>query len=55
MWYPSKRQDLDFLKKLLESGEIKPVIDRRYVLNEVPKALRYQEDGRARGKVVITI
>ena len=55
MWYPSKRQDLDFLKKLLESGEIKPAIDRRYELDEVPEALRYQEDGRARGKVVITI
>lgn len=47
-------QDLNFLRELLETGKIKPVIDRRYPLREVPEALRYLEQGHARGKVVIT-
>jgi NADPH:quinone reductase-like Zn-dependent oxidoreductase len=47
--------DLLFLKQLCEAGKVRPVIDRRYPLNEVPAAVRYVEDGRARGKVVITI
>jgi NADPH:quinone reductase-like Zn-dependent oxidoreductase len=51
---PNKK-DLVFLKELLESGKIKPVIDRRYPLSEVPEAIRYLEEGHARGKVVITI
>ncbi len=51
---PNKK-DLDFLKELLESGKIKPVIDRNYTLSEVPEAIRYLEEGHARGKVVITI
>ena len=51
---PNKK-DLVFLKKLLESGKIKPVIDRRYSLSEVPEAIRYLEEGHARGKVVIII
>lgn len=55
MWYPSKREDLEFLKELLGAGKIKPLIDRRYELSEVPEALRYLEEGRARGKVVITL
>jgi NADPH:quinone reductase-like Zn-dependent oxidoreductase len=44
-----------FLKKLLEAGKLKPVIDRSYPLSEVPQALRYQQEGRPRGKVVITV
>lgn len=51
---PNKK-DLLFLKELLEAGKIKPVIDRRYPLSEVPDAIRYLEQGHARGKVVITI
>ena len=47
--------DLNFVKDLLESGKIKPVIDRRYSLSEVPEALGYLEAGHARGKVVITV
>lgn len=54
MWVPNKREDLDFLKGLLETGRITPLIDNRFPLSEVPGALRYLEDGRARGKVVIT-
>jgi NADPH:quinone reductase-like Zn-dependent oxidoreductase len=49
------KKDLDFLRELIESGKIKPVIDRRYSLSEVPEAIRYLEEGHARGKVVITI
>ena len=43
------------MKKLLEAGKVKPVIDRRYTLSEAAEALRYYEEGRARGKVVITV
>ena len=49
------KKDLAFLKELLEAGNMKPVIDRRYPLHEVAVALRYLEEGHARGKVVITI
>jgi NADPH:quinone reductase-like Zn-dependent oxidoreductase len=49
------QKDLVFLKELLEAGKIKPVIDRRYTLNEVPDAFRYFEEGHAKGKVVITL
>ena len=47
--------DLVVLKELLEAGKIVPVIDRRYPLSEVPEAIRYLEEGHARGKVVITL
>ena len=48
-------KDLVFIKELLEAGKVKPVIDRRYPLSEVPEALRYLGEGHARGKVVITL
>jgi NADPH:quinone reductase-like Zn-dependent oxidoreductase len=47
--------DLVFLKELLETGKVVPVIDRKYSLSETPQAIRYIEEGHARGKVVITI
>ncbi|MDD5543975.1 MAG: NAD(P)-dependent alcohol dehydrogenase [Acidobacteriia bacterium] len=50
-----KREDLEILSKLLESGKVTPVIDRRYTLSEVPDAIRYLEEGHARGKIVITV
>jgi len=49
------REDLVFIKGLLESGKVKPVIDRRYPLSQVPDALRYLQEGHAKGKVVITV
>jgi NADPH:quinone reductase-like Zn-dependent oxidoreductase len=48
-------KDLEFVRDLIQSGKVKPVIDRRYTLSEVPKAIEYLETGRARGKVVITV
>ena len=51
---PNKK-DLAFMKELLEVGKVVPVIDRRYPLCEVSKALRYYGEGHARGKVVITV
>ena len=47
--------DLMVLKELCETGKVKPVIDRRFQLSEVPAAVRYVEDGHARGKVAITL
>ena len=47
--------DLLFLKELCEARKLRPTIDRRFPLSEVPAAVRYVEEGRARGKVVITI
>jgi NADPH:quinone reductase-like Zn-dependent oxidoreductase len=49
------QKDLAFMKELLEAGKVVPVIDRCYPLSEVPEALRYLEEGHARGKVVITV
>ena len=49
------QKDLLYMKELLESGKIKPVIDRRYPLSEVADAIRYIEEGHAKGKVVITV
>jgi NADPH:quinone reductase-like Zn-dependent oxidoreductase len=47
--------DLTFLAELIDAGKMTPVIDRTYPLGEVPKAIRYMQDGHARGKVVITV
>lgn len=49
------KQDLAFVKELLEAGQLVPVIDRTYPLSQVPDAIRYLEEGHAQGKVVITI
>jgi NADPH:quinone reductase-like Zn-dependent oxidoreductase len=48
-------EDMIVLKELIESGKVTPVIDRTYPLSEVPEAIRYLEEGRARGKVVINM
>lgn len=51
----NNREDLVFLKELIEAGKVTPVIDRRYTLREVPEAIRYLGEGHARGKVVIKV
>lgn len=51
----SNQTDLATLAEMVGTGKIKPVIDRRYTLAETPEAIRYLENGHARGKVVIDI
>jgi NADPH:quinone reductase-like Zn-dependent oxidoreductase len=49
------QRDLAFLKDLLESRKIVPVIDRRYPLSDAAGALRYLAEGHAQGKIVLTV
>ncbi|HZC98640.1 MAG TPA: NAD(P)-dependent alcohol dehydrogenase [Actinomycetes bacterium] len=50
-----RSEDLVVVKEFIEAGTVTPVIDRTYPLSEVPEAIRYLEQGHARGKVVITV
>jgi NADPH:quinone reductase-like Zn-dependent oxidoreductase len=50
-----REEDLQELRTLLESGTITPVVDKTFPLTDVPDAIRYLKEGRARGKIVITI
>ena len=52
---PSKQESMALLKELLECGKLTPHIDRTYPLSEVPEAIRYLQEGHAKGKVVITV
>jgi NADPH:quinone reductase-like Zn-dependent oxidoreductase len=54
-WKPFDPTDVATLKELVAAGTIRPVIDRRYPLAEVVEALRWVDDGHARGKVIITV
>lgn len=47
--------DLETLGEMVDSGKLAPVIDRVYPMQELPEAMRYLEEGHARGKVVVTI
>jgi NADPH:quinone reductase-like Zn-dependent oxidoreductase len=49
------KKDLAILGDLMQAGKVKPVIDRTYTLSQLPDAMRYLEEGHARGKVVITV
>lgn len=51
----SRREDLVALHDLVESGDLRPVIDRRYALEEAADAVRYLEGGHVRGKLVVTV
>ena len=48
-------EDLNTLRELMKAGKLRPVIDRRYRLDEVPEAIRSLEQGHARGKIVVTV
>ena len=48
-------EDLRVLTELIEAGKLAPVIDRSYPLRETAEAIRYLEEGHARGKVIITV
>ncbi len=54
-WKAMHPPDVDRLKELIAEGKLRPAIDRRYPLEEVAEALRWVEDGHARGKVVINV
>jgi NADPH:quinone reductase-like Zn-dependent oxidoreductase len=51
----ANKNDLLALKELLEAGKLRPVIDRRYTLSEIPEALRYVGEGHSQGKNVVTV
>jgi NADPH:quinone reductase-like Zn-dependent oxidoreductase len=50
-----REDDLAVLADLMQTGQVTPVIDRRYRLSEVPDAIRYSEEGHARGKIIINL
>lgn len=51
----ARQNDLIVLKELLDTGKIRPVIDRTVALSEVPDAIRYLEQEHARGKIVVNV
>ena len=51
----ANQKDLTVLGDMMQSGKVKAVIDRTYKLDQVPEAIRYLEQGHARGKVIITV
>jgi NADPH:quinone reductase-like Zn-dependent oxidoreductase len=54
-WKPFKREDVETITRLIAAGKVKPVIDRRFPLIQIVDALRYVDEGRAKGKVVVTM
>jgi NADPH:quinone reductase-like Zn-dependent oxidoreductase len=52
-WKPFDRDDVAKLKELIAAGKLKPAIDRRFALDEIVDALRWVDDGRAKGKIIV--
>jgi NADPH:quinone reductase-like Zn-dependent oxidoreductase len=52
-WQPFAREDVATLRQLVADGHLKPTIDRTFPLSEIREALRWVDDGHARGKVVV--
>ena len=50
-----RQEDLEELRKLLEAGTIRPVVDKTFPLEEVPAAIQYLREGRARGKIAVVV
>jgi NADPH:quinone reductase-like Zn-dependent oxidoreductase len=48
-------ESLSSIGELIESGKVKPVIERTYPLSDAPEALAYLGEGHAKGKIVITV
>jgi NADPH:quinone reductase-like Zn-dependent oxidoreductase len=57
VWFTAKftREDMAFLGELLESGKVRPVVERRYEFGEIVDALRHLGEGHAQGKLVLTV
>ena len=51
----NSKEDLIVLKELIETGKVKPIVDKTYPLSEAAEAMRYLETGHARAKIVITV
>jgi NADPH:quinone reductase-like Zn-dependent oxidoreductase len=49
------KEDLTYIKELIEASKVTPVIDKSYPLSELPEAFRYYAEGSSRGKVVVTV
>jgi len=54
-WKPFHPDDVDTLKELIAAGKLAPAIDRRYPLSDVVEALRWVDDGHAKGKVIVSV
>jgi NADPH:quinone reductase-like Zn-dependent oxidoreductase len=50
-----RKEDLLLIKELVEAGRYRPVIDRRYTLDDIVEAVRYVESGRKTGNVVLRV
>ena len=49
------RESLGDLRDLIEAGKVKPVVDRRFELEELPEALRLMGEGHVQGKLVVNV
>ena len=50
-----RQEDMIVMAELMKAGQVTPVIDRHYRLSDVAAAIRYSEEGRARGKIIIDV